>query len=58
MLTPLHEEEDELDPAKLAALQAASLVSSPLALRRREPPEQTEMLPLDQASFHINERCR
>lgn len=56
VLTPLHEEEDELDPARLAALQAASLVSSPLALRSARPPEQTQMLPLAQASFHINEK--
>lgn len=55
VLTPLHEEEDELDPAKLAALQAASFVSTPLALRSARPPELTEMLPLAQASFHINE---
>ena len=54
VLTPLHEEEDELDPAKLASLQAASFVSTPLALRSARPPEQTEMLPLDKASFHIN----
>jgi len=55
VLTPIHEEEDELDPAKLAVLQAASLVSTPLALRSARPPELTEMLPLAQASFHINE---
>jgi maltose/maltodextrin transport system permease protein len=54
VLTPLHEEEDEADPAKLAALQAASLISTPLALRSARPPEQTEMLPLDRTSFHIN----
>ena len=55
VLTPIHEQEDESDPAKLAALQAASLVSTPLALRSARPPEQTEMLPLAQASFHLNE---
>lgn len=55
VLMPLHEEEDELDPGKLAALQAASFVSTPLALRSARPPELTEMLPLAQASFHINE---
>ena len=55
VLTPLHEVEDQKDPDKLAALQAASLVSTRLALRSASPPEQTEMLPLAQASFHINE---
>jgi maltose/maltodextrin transport system permease protein len=55
VLMPLHEEEDEQDPAKLAALQAASFVSPRLALRSAQPPELTEMLPLAQASFHINE---
>jgi maltose/maltodextrin transport system permease protein len=55
VLTPVHEQDDELDPAKLAALQAASFVSTPLALRSAQPPEQTDMLPLAQASFHINE---
>ena len=55
VLTPLHEDEDERDPAKLAALQASSLVSTRLALRSAQPPEETEMLPLAQASFHINE---
>ena len=53
VLAPLHEE-DEVDPAKLSALQAASFVSTRLALRSAQPPEQTQMLPLDKASFHIN----
>ena len=55
VLTPVHEVEDEADPEKLAKLKAQSLVSAPLALRAPSPPAQTEMLPLDQASFHINE---
>ena len=55
VLMPLHEDEDELDSVKLVALQAASLVSTRLALRSAQPPELTEMLPLTQASFHINE---
>lgn len=54
VLTPVHEDEDERDPVRLAALQAASLVSTRLALRSAQPPEQTEMLPLAEASFHIN----
>ncbi|MCX7042246.1 MAG: maltose ABC transporter permease MalF [Gammaproteobacteria bacterium] len=55
VLTPLHEPEDEADPEKLAQLQARSLLSTPLALRAASPPAQTEMLPLEKASFHINE---
>ncbi len=55
VLTPLHEPEDEADPARLAELQKQSLVSTRLALRAPTPPEQTQMLPQDQASFHINE---
>ena len=58
VLAPLHEEDDERDPARPAALHAASLVSTRLALRSAQPPEQTMMLPLPQASFHINEPLR
>ncbi len=54
VLTPQHEDEDEQDLAKLAALRSASLVSTRLALRSPTPPEQTTMLPLSRASFHIN----
>jgi maltose/maltodextrin transport system permease protein len=32
----------------------ATLVSPPLALRAAQPPEQTEMVPLARASFHLN----
>lgn len=46
VLMPMDEEQDESDPA--------SFVSTPLALRSAQPPELTEMLPLDKASFHIN----
>jgi len=55
VLMPVHEEEDELDPSKLASLQASSFVSPRLALRSAQPPELTEMLPLDKASFHVND---
>jgi maltose/maltodextrin transport system permease protein len=54
VLMPVDEEGDESVPAGLAARQAASFVSTPLALRSAQPPELTEMLPLDKASFHIN----
>lgn len=33
----------------------ATLVSPPLALRSAQPPEETAMLPLAQASFHLNQ---
>ena len=55
VLTPPHEPGDEADPEKLAKLRALSLLSAPLALRSASPPEQTGMLPLERASFHINE---
>ena len=54
VLTPLHEPQDERDPARWSALQAQALVSGPLALRAPSPPAQTQMLAPDQASFHIN----
>ena len=54
VLAPLHEAEDDADPAKKAALDAATLVSPPLALRSAQPPEETQMLPPVQASFHVN----
>jgi maltose/maltodextrin transport system permease protein len=54
VLAPVHEEEDESEPASMAALQAASFVSTRLAMRSAQPPELTEMLPLDKASFHVN----
>ena len=54
VLAPLHEHEDVADPARRAALDAATLVSPPLALRSAQPPEETQMLPPAQASFHVN----
>ncbi len=54
VLTPQHEPEEAADPARKAALDAATLVSPALALRSAQPPVQTQMLPPVQASFHIN----
>lgn len=55
VLQPLHEPEERDEPARKAQIEAATLVSPPLALRSAQPPEQTGMLPLAQASFHLNE---
>ncbi|MEO8161764.1 MAG: hypothetical protein ABI588_10120, partial [Arenimonas sp.] len=54
VLQPLHEAEELADPVRAAQIEAASLVSPPLALRSAQPPEETQMLPLAQASFHLN----
>ena len=54
VLQPLHEPEDLRDPAKRAAIEAATLVSPPLALRAARPPDHTNMLPPAQASFQLN----
>jgi len=55
VLQPLHEPEELADPARKAAIEAATLVSPRLALRAAQPPEETEMLSPAQASFHVNE---
>jgi maltose/maltodextrin transport system permease protein len=55
VLQPLHEPEELADPARKAAIEAATLVSPRLALRAAQPPEETEMLSPAQASFHLNE---
>jgi maltose/maltodextrin transport system permease protein len=54
VLQPMHEPEDLQDPVKRAALEAATLVSPPLALRAARPPDHTNMLPPAQASFQLN----
>lgn len=55
VLRPLHEPEELADPARRVAIEAGTLVSPPLALRAAQPPETTEMLPPDRASFALNE---
>lgn len=55
VLIPQHEPGDKADPGKWAALLKASFVSQPLALREPQPPEQIQMVPLDQGSFAINQ---
>ena len=54
VLQPLHEPEELQDPARRAAIEAATLVSPPLALRAAQPPDHTNMLPPAQASFQVN----
>jgi maltose/maltodextrin transport system permease protein len=54
VLQPLHEAEDLEDPARRALIEAGTLVSPPLALRAAQPPEHTQMLPPDRASFQLN----
>jgi len=55
LLAPRHEEEDEEDEAKLAALRAASFVSPPLALLKPDQPVDLTLLPLKQASYQPGE---
>jgi maltose/maltodextrin transport system permease protein len=51
VLTPKHEEDDEQDPAKLAALQERTFVSPPMALLKPAPPPEVTVAPLKDASF-------
>lgn len=55
VLSPKHEEEDEEDPAKLAALQAKTYASPSLALMKPNPPTEVAATPLKGASFQPGE---
>ena len=54
VLMPLHEPDDEKNPEVWASLLSKSYVSAPLALREAQPPEQIQMVPLNQGSFEFN----
>ena len=55
LLAPRHEEEDEQDPAKLAALRAQTFVSTPLALLKPRPPGVVDAVALKDSSFQPKE---
>jgi maltose/maltodextrin transport system permease protein len=55
LLAPRHEDDDEEDPAKLAALRSKSFLSPPMALLNAAPPAQMSMTALKDASFQIND---
>ncbi len=55
VLAPKHEEEDEQDDAKLAALRVQSFVSPSLALLKPRPPGVLDVTPLMAGSFQPNE---
>jgi maltose/maltodextrin transport system permease protein len=55
LLAPKHDEEDEQDAEKLAALRDKSYVSAPLALLQPTPPTELTMVALKDASFQVNE---
>jgi maltose/maltodextrin transport system permease protein len=55
IVMPFQDSSEWMDSKRLQALRAQSFISPSLALRSASPPEQIQMLPLQQGSFEPNE---